>query len=193
MRTGTTIRRSLWRWRRNPLRRREDVLEAWILLIVWFVIAVAGPVAGVLASHAAAHSAAERRVERHPATATLVSDASSNPLATGTTGGRVDVTVRWTAPDGTRHSGRIPVDEGMKAGSRVTVWTDSRNQLTTAPPSATQAGVDAAFMGAASSFAVVAAAAAGYYGARVVLNRRRRAAWAQEWEAVGSQWGRTAN
>ncbi|MER6163150.1 hypothetical protein ABT188_00890 [Streptomyces violaceorubidus] len=170
-----------------------DVLEAWILLIVWFVIAVVGPVAGVLASHAAAHSAAERRVERHPATATLVSDASSNPLATGTTGGRVDATVRWTAPDGTRHSGRIPVDEGMKAGSRVTVWTDSGNQLTTAPPSATQAGVDAAFMGAASSFAVVAAAAAGYYGARVVLNRRRRAAWAHEWEDVGSQWGRAAN
>jgi len=193
MRGGTTIRRSLWRWRRNPLRRREDVLEAWILLIVWFVIAVAGPVAGVLASHAAAHSAAERRVERHSATATLVSVASSNPLATGTTGGRVDATVRWTASDGTRHSGRIPVDEGMKAGSRVTVWTDSRNQLTTAPPSATQAGVDAAFMGAASSFAVVAAAAAGYYGARVVLNRRRRAAWAHEWDVVGSQWGRTAN
>ncbi|MCM1940307.1 hypothetical protein NC239_19050 [Streptomyces sp. G3] len=193
MRGGTTIRRSLWRWRRNPLRRREDVLEAWILLFVWFVIAVAGPVAGVLASHAAAHSAAERRVERHSATATLVSDASGNPLSTGTAGGRVDAAVRWTAPDGTRHSGRIPVDEGMKAGSRVTVWTDSQNQLTTAPPSATQAGVDAAFMGAASSFAVVAAAAAGYYGARVVLNRRRRAAWAHEWEDVGSQWGRAAN
>ncbi|MEU0471881.1 Rv1733c family protein [Streptomyces olivaceus] len=193
MRGDSTIRRSLWRWRRNPLRRREDVLEAWILLIVWFVIAVAAPAAGVLASHAAAHSAAERRVERHSATATLVSDASSNPLATGTTGGRVDATVRWTASDGTRHSGKIPVDEGMKAGSRVTVWTDSRNQPTAAPPSAAQAGVDAAFMGAASSFAVVAVASAGYYGARVVLNRRRRAAWAHEWEDVSSQWGRTAN
>lgn len=43
MRAGTTIRRSLWRWRRNPLRRREDVLEAWILLIVWLVVALAGP------------------------------------------------------------------------------------------------------------------------------------------------------
>ncbi|MGY5633992.1 Rv1733c family protein [Streptomyces rochei] len=193
MRGGTTIRRSLWRWRRNPLRRREDVLEAWILLIVRLVIAVAGPVAGVLASHAAAHNAAERRVQRHPTTATLVSDASSDPLATSATGGWVDATVRWTAPDGTRHSGEIPVDEGMRAGSRVTVWTDSRNQLTTAPPSVTRAGVDAAFMGAASSFAVVAAAAAGYYGARAVLDRRRRAAWAHEWEDISSQWGRAAS
>lgn len=193
MRTGTTIRRSLWRWRRNPLRRREDVLEAWILLIVWLVIALAGPVAGVLGAHAAAHSAAQRRAERHSATATLVSDVSSSSLSTGTTGGRIDATVRWTAPDGTRHSGKIPVDEGMKAGSRVTVWTDRQNHLTTAPPAATQAGVDAAFMGAASSFAVVTAAAAGYYGARIVLNRRRRAAWEHEWQDVGSQWGRAAS
>lgn len=86
-----------------------------------------------------------------------------------------------------------PVDEGMRAGSRVTVWTDFRNQLTTAPPSVTRAGVATAFMGAASSFAVVAAAAAGYYGARVVLDRRRRAAWAHEWEDISSQWGRAAN
>lgn len=193
MRAGTTIRRSLWRWRRNPLRRREDVLEAWILLIVWLVVALAGPVAGVMAAHASAHGAAQRRAERHSATATLVSDVSGSPLSTGTAGGRIEATVRWTAPDGTRHSGKIPVDEAMKAGSRVTVWTDHRNQLTTAPPTTAQAGVDAAFMGAASSFAVVTAAAAGYYGARVVLNRRRRAAWEHEWQDIGSQWGRAAS
>ncbi|WP_121751194.1 hypothetical protein [Streptomyces sp. E2N166] len=187
-----TIRRSLWRWRRNPLRRREDVLEAWILLIVWLVIALLGPVAGVLGAEISAHSAAQRRAERHAVTATLVSEVPHNVLADGTTGGRVDATVRWTAPDGTRHTGKAAVDGGLKAGSRVSVWTDRQDRLTPAPPTATQAGVDAAFMGAASSFAVVTTAAAGYYGARSVLNRRRRAALEDEWQQIGSQWGRTA-
>ncbi|MFJ2701511.1 hypothetical protein ACIO5Z_35555 [Streptomyces rochei] len=57
----------------------------------------------------------------------------------------------------------------------MTVWTDFRNQLTTAPPSVTRAGV------------------ATDYGARVVLDRRRRAAWAHEWEDISSQWGRAAS
>lgn len=193
MRGNRTIRRSLWRWRRNPLRRREDMLEAWILLIVWLVIALLGPIAGVLGAQISAHSAAQRRAERHAVTATLVSDVPRNALADGTTGGRVDATVHWTAPDGTRHSGKAAVDGGLKAGSRVSVWTDRQNHLTPAPPTATQAGVDAAFMGAASSFAVVTAAAAGYYGARLVLNRRRRTALEDEWQQIGSQWGRTAS
>ncbi|WP_267714376.1 hypothetical protein [Streptomyces sp. CoH17] len=193
MRAGTTIRRSLWRWRRNPLRRREDVIEGWVLVIVCLVVALAGPVAGVLAAHASAHGDAQRRTERHSVSATLVSDVSSTSPATAAPGGRLDATVRWTAPDGTRHSGKIPVDMGTKAGSRVTVWTDSRNQVTAAPPTTTQAGVDAAFMGAASSFTVATTAAAGYCGARVVLNRRRRAAWEHEWEDVASRWGHTAS
>ncbi len=75
----------------------------------------------------------------------------------------------------------------------MSVWTDRQNHLTPAPPTVSQAGVDAAFMGAASSFAVVTAAAAGYYGARLVLNRRRRTAWEDEWQQIGSQWGRTAS
>ncbi|MFH9734991.1 hypothetical protein [Streptomyces sp. NPDC017260] len=193
MRGNRTIRRSLWRWRRNPLRRREDVLEAWILLIVWLVIALVGPVAEVLGAQVSAHSAAQRRAERHAVTATLVSDVPHNALADGTTGGRVDATVRWTASDGTRHSGKAAVGGGLKAGSRVSVWTDRQNNLTPAPPTVTQAGVDAAFMGAASSFAVATTAAAGYYGARLVLNRRRRTAWEDEWQQIGSQWGRTAS
>ncbi|MFG2325922.1 hypothetical protein [Streptomyces sp. NPDC048568] len=193
MRRTRTVRRSLWRWRRNPLRRREDVLEAWTLLLVWLLVAVAAPVAGILGAQASAHSSAQRRADHHPVTAVLLSDASRNALADGTTGGRVDASVRWTAPDGTRHSGKATVDENTKAGSRVTVWTDRQDRLTTAPPTASQAGVDAVFMGAASTFAVVTAAAAGYYGFKLVLDRRRHAAWEDEWREIGSQWGRAAS
>ncbi|WP_077797136.1 hypothetical protein [Streptomyces sp. JHA26] len=193
MRGTGNARRALWRWRRNPLLRREDVLEAWILLMTWLVVAVAGPVAGVLGAQASVRDAAQRRAERHAATATLVRDARGSAVTDGTTRDRVDTLVRWTASDGTRHSGRASVDVGLKAGSRVTLWTDRQDHLAAAPPTAAQAGVDAVFTGAASSFAVVAAAAAGYYGARVVLDRRRRAAWENEWQEIGSQWGRAAS
>lgn len=34
----------LWRWRRNPLRRRSDALEAWIMLTAWAFTVLGGAV-----------------------------------------------------------------------------------------------------------------------------------------------------
>ncbi|WP_420709208.1 hypothetical protein [Streptomyces sp. AS58] len=50
---GTTKR--LWRWRSNPLRRREDVVEAWVVLTVRVIVAVAGAVAGLVTARSAEH------------------------------------------------------------------------------------------------------------------------------------------
>lgn len=33
-------RKRFWRWRSNPLRRHDDIVEAWIVLAVWAVIAI---------------------------------------------------------------------------------------------------------------------------------------------------------
>ncbi len=192
MRRSRVGRRPLWRFRRNPLRRREDVLEAWVLLVAWLAVVVAGPFVAVLSAEMTAHTAAQRRAERQPATATLLTDVPHGDLGSGSAGGRVSAPVSWTDADGTRHTGKTLVDGGQPAGARVEVWTDRQDRLTTAPPSATQAGVDAAFMGAASYVAVVAGAAAGYYGVRLVLDRRRLRAWDAEWQNLGPRWGRTA-
>jgi hypothetical protein len=45
--------RGLWRWRRNPLRRATDLVEAWLALVVLLLVLVAAPVIGSLvgASH----------------------------------------------------------------------------------------------------------------------------------------------
>jgi hypothetical protein len=193
MRGDRTVHRALWRWRRNPLRRREDVLEAWVLLVVWLVVVVAAPLAGVLGARASAHTDAQRRAERYPVTATLVEDGPGSDGKTGLAGGRVTAAVRWTAADGTRHTGRTLVDQGLRAGARLTVWTDRQGGLTSAPPTATRIAVDSAFTGVASSVAVVAATATGGLGVRVVLDKRRRRAWEAEWRRIGSQWGRTGN
>jgi len=34
------LRKRLWRLRSNPLRRHDDIVEAWIVLVVWAVVLV---------------------------------------------------------------------------------------------------------------------------------------------------------
>ncbi|MEU9627424.1 hypothetical protein AB0D89_11465 [Streptomyces luteogriseus] len=194
MTPSATVRRShLWRWRRSPLRRREDVLEAWILLAVWLVTAVAGPVAGVLSARTTVDALARQRAERRPATAVLDGEAPRGFVSGEVAVDHVVATVRWTAADGTSHTGRTQVNTGLKAGERVAVWMDREDRLTTAPQTPGQADIEAAFMGAAAFLGVATTAAAGFYGARVVLDRRRSRAWEAEWRKQGSRWGRASN
>jgi hypothetical protein len=65
-----------WRWRRNPLRRRSDVVEAWTALAVAVLLLVGAPLAGALAglwAHRTAQAVAEeRRAERHQVHAEVV-------------------------------------------------------------------------------------------------------------------------
>ncbi|MFD8234789.1 hypothetical protein ACFV20_23305 [Streptomyces sp. NPDC059696] len=190
MGTSAAVRPSpLWRWRRSPLRRREDVWEAWILLAAWLVVALAAPLAGVLGAQATQEQLTQRRAERHPVTGTLLADSPRTAVNGGVTVDRVVAPVRWTAADGTSHTGRAQVDADRKAGERVVVWLDQKDRLTTRPQSPGHADIEAAFMGAASFFAVTGAAAAGFYGAHVVLDRRRGRAWDAEWERFGSPRG----
>ncbi|MGW3989191.1 Rv1733c family protein [Streptomyces sp. NPDC004830] len=193
MQTSATVRRSiLWRWRRNPLRRREDVWEAWILLAAWLVVAVLGPLAALLSGRATVDSLAQRRAERHPVTATLLRDAPPAVSGDGAAVDRVFASVRWTTADGTSHTGRAQVDAGHEAGERVVVWLDRSDRPALVPQSPGEADVEAAFMGAASFAAVAASAAAGAWGARLLLDRRRNRAWEAEWRAHGAEWGRTS-
>ncbi|MFD9903677.1 hypothetical protein ACFWX4_05310, partial [Streptomyces sp. NPDC059063] len=55
-----------WRWRRSPLRRRSDVVEAWAVLLVGTVLILGVPAAGFVAgavvrSDARAEAGAEQR------------------------------------------------------------------------------------------------------------------------------------
>ncbi|MFI8191506.1 hypothetical protein ACIF8T_22245 [Streptomyces sp. NPDC085946] len=192
MHANRAARRSLWRWRRSPLRRRVDVVEAWILVLVWLVVAVGGPLAGVLSADATVDALAERRAQRHPVTAALVRDAPRDSAVGATVGDRVFATVRWTAADGTRHTGKALVDGDRRAGDRVVVWTDRQDRITPEPQTPAQAELEAAFMGTASAIAVTGVAAAAFRAARVVLDRCRGRAWDAEWREAGSRWGRTA-
>ncbi|MEU7058005.1 hypothetical protein [Streptomyces sp. NPDC046197] len=190
MRARTRTRRSLWRWRRNPLRRREDLVEGWVLLAAWAVVLVGGPLAGVVSAQAATESLDQQRAERHPVTAALVGDAGRGGSTTADD--RVLATVRWKSPDGTAHTDRTLVDAKLKPGDRVVVWADGHHRITNRPPTPNQAEAQAAATGVMASLAVAGAAAGGFCAVRAGLDWRRGRAWDAEWQKVGPQWGRTA-
>ncbi|MER5436466.1 hypothetical protein [Streptomyces sp. NPDC002588] len=173
------VRKWLWRWRSNPLRRHDDIVEAWIVLAVWAVLAVGGTVAGLVTADAADGAFARQRAERQSVRAVLLEDAPRSATAT----------VRWTASDGSTRTGQALVGTGLKAGSRVTVWQDAEGRLTSAPPSSTEAAIESGLLGAVAAAAVGGLVLSGGAVARWRLDRRRVEAWATEWDLVGPRWG----
>ncbi|MGW4819141.1 Rv1733c family protein [Streptomyces sp. NPDC004227] len=192
MRANKPVRRPLWRWRSNPMRRREDVIEGWALLATWAVIAAGAPLAGVVVGQATADGLARQQVERHPATAVLVHSARPGGDSVTTPDDRVVGTVRWTAPDGTRHEDRTLVAPTLAAGDRIAVWTDPHHRVTPPPLTPSEAASQAAATGALVSLALAGAAGGGCCAVRAALDRRRARAWEAEWRKVGPQWGRAA-
>ncbi|WUU02824.1 DUF3592 domain-containing protein [Streptomyces pseudovenezuelae] len=185
MRASGRGKKWLWRWRSNPLRRRDDVLEAWLLLAVWVLIAVGGTLAGLLTARAADDVFAQQRAERTPVRAVLLTGA---PRAESKSY-RTLVKVRWTLADGSTRTGTTLVDGGQKAGSTVMLWTNTQGNPTTQPPSGTDAAVEAGFFGAASGLAVTGLTFGAGGAARWWLNRRRIDQWDSEWDLVGPRWG----
>ncbi|MFF8925879.1 hypothetical protein ACF1AO_01300 [Streptomyces longwoodensis] len=177
----------LWRWRSNPIRRRDDVLEAWLLLAVWVVIAVGGTAAGVVTALAADQVFAQQRAERDPVPAVLLDDVPRTATVMGKD--LASTRVRWTASDGATHSGMTLVTTGKKAGSTVRVWIDTRGKLSTQPPTPAKAAVEAGLFGASAALAVSGVAFGVGSAGRWYLDRRRIQQWDREWTLVGPQWG----
>lgn len=185
MRTSRRTKRWLWRWRANPLRRRDDVLEAWLVLALWTLVAVGGTLSGVLTARAADDAFTQQRAERTPITAVLLTD---TPPAEATSY-RAFAQVRWTERDGSVRTGRTLVNGGLKAGSTTMLWTNPQGNLTTRPPSRTDVAVEAGLLGAASALAVTGLVCGVTGAARYWLDRRRIDEWGREWDLVGPRWG----
>ncbi|MGW2700074.1 Rv1733c family protein [Streptomyces sp. NPDC001340] len=182
-------KKMLWRWRNNPLRRHGDIVEAWVVLAIWAVVAVGGTVVGLLTAHSAGEEFTRQRLERQPVHAVLLTDVPRKPTGSWTTIDKISTRVRWTAPEGSVHTDKALVNTGLKAGSRVLVWTDDRGQVVTEPPSPSEAAVEAGLLatGAVLGFAGLALGVGGL--ARWKLEQQRIEQWDREWELVGPQWG----
>ncbi|MER6441233.1 hypothetical protein ABT275_33345 [Streptomyces sp. NPDC001185] len=191
MRGTKHVRPLLWQWRSNPLRRPDDVVGAWIVLSIWIVIAIGGTLSGVLTTRAADESFAQIRRERHPVQAVLAeSTAPAVTVGVGTPYDQVRSAVRWTAKDGSTRTGRALLDRGQQAGSKVVVWLNDKERLTTEPTSASTAAVEADVFGVAAALAFAGLAFAAGRVVRWRMDKRLYDRWGREWEQLGPQWRR---
>ncbi|MFI0960762.1 hypothetical protein ACH4S8_05015 [Streptomyces sp. NPDC021080] len=182
---GGYAKKRLWRWRDNPLRRRDDIIEAWVVLAVWIVFVVGGTVAGLVTARAADDVFARQRADRQPVRALVLHDVPLTATPTRGSTGRLMTTVRWTAADGSTRTARTLVNPGTTAGSAVTVWQDGRGRLTSAPPTSTRAAFESGALGTAAAAALAGLAFGGGAVARRRLDRHRIDAWDREWDLVG--------
>lgn len=187
-------RRWLWRWRRNPLRRRVDVLEGLVGLVVAVVLVCGVPAAGVGVALALGddlgRTARLQGAQRHTTTAVLLRDAHAvSDAGMGLVTYR-RVPVRWVGADGLSRTGAARVRPGLAAGAKVAVWVDSGERLTEAPMTAVRVWSLAGVAGLAC--AALAAAAVLFARSRVLgwLRRRALREWARSWARVEPLWSR---
>jgi hypothetical protein len=177
----------------NPLRRRSDLVEAWLLPAAVAVFLVLSPLlVGAASAWVHNENAAAQQAERswHRVPAVLL-EAVPGPLMSdnGANTWIMWIRARWTA-DGQRHVGQVPAAAGTSAGSTVSVWLDRAGHVQAPPLNAFQIRdrVVLAAVVALSALAVFLTAVT--LIGRWLLDRRRLAGWAAAWLSVGPQWSR---
>lgn len=191
----------LWRWRDNPLRRRSDLVEAWVALVALLLILVAAPLVGSLVGRVTQsvlqQSVREQRATRHPVTATVVrkldlSPLEADPETSSARELRSRVIADWTAPDGTaHHATTVAALRSPRPGDHFRIWTDTQGRLVARPLDSATATAHAVLAG----FGAALLTAGAVEGTRRVIVwrmvRRRYARWDQAWDRAGPDWGRT--
>jgi hypothetical protein len=177
----------------NPLRRRSDVIEAWLLPGVIALFLILGPfVAGAAGLWVHAENAAAQRTVQswHQAPAVLL-QAAPGPMMpdNGSNTWLVWTPARWTAA-GRAHTGSVPAPSGDRAGTTVPVWLDRAGNVQVPPPTPAYAH-DRVMLGMGLALIVFALFLAGLaFLGRRILDRRRIARWEAAWLSVGPQWSR---
>ncbi|MEU9166621.1 DUF3592 domain-containing protein [Streptomyces sp. NPDC048420] len=184
-----------WRWRRNPLRRRSDVVEAWTVLTVALLLILVAPLVGAVVgwwAHDDARAVASaQRAERHRVHAEVVGKVPDSPPAVQ--GGRersYRVAVRWAEAGGVVKTATARVPGGTEQGEKVDVWFDSRGRSVAPPPDETAIWQHTVTMGACGVGAAVAVILLGHSLVRGAAGRHRLAEWERDWALTEPQWTR---
>ncbi|MEG3628331.1 Rv1733c family protein [Streptomyces poriticola] len=182
-----------WRWRRNPLRRRSDVVEAWTVLAVAVLLFLGAPLAGAASAwwaHGQAHQvASEQQTDRRQVRAEVVGRASDTASAVHAGGQHAyRATVRWTEPGGTERTTTVRVPTDTRRGDAVDVWLDPQGRSVPAPATSATVWQHTLTLGACgtagTAFAVLLARGA----VRRVALRHRLAEWERAWARTEPRW-----
>jgi hypothetical protein len=183
-----------WRLRRNPLRRRSDLAQAWIGLGLTLAVLAATPLAMFLARDAAhrhyARTAEHQNATRRHTTAVLLEDARSHPEPGSAEASKTlyPTKVRFTDPGGRTRTDHADVQPDLPKGSTLRVWAGTDGKLTGPPLTPHQ--VRSRAMGSAliAVLGVHAAAAAAYRTAHRVIQHHNLAAWETAWARTAPRW-----
>ncbi|MFI6335733.1 hypothetical protein [Streptomyces sp. NPDC050535] len=176
---------SCWRWRRNPLRRRSDAVEAWVVLVTAVAMAVGMPLVGALSAVTVESGLLHQRQDRHRTSAVLTEDARNSGPGTYA---RSWAVVRWTASGDSARTAGARVAPGSRAGATTVIWTDGQERLVGAPLTPGQAVARSALVGVLAASGVALLLLAGRRAVRMRLDRHRAAQWERAWALTGPLW-----
>lgn len=183
-----------WRWRRNPLRRRTDLVQAWIAVGLFLAVLIATPAAVVLVGDSARRhfeqTARHQAETRHRTTAVLVHDAPRHPEpgSAEAKNTRYPVAVRFTDRHGHTHTARTDVEPAASAGSTVRVWARDDGKLTDAPLTKDEVRDHTVGYVVMAALAVPLLGAAAYACAHRRLERLNLARWDAAWARTAPRW-----
>ncbi|MGP2440347.1 Rv1733c family protein [Streptomyces sp. JW3] len=182
-----------WRWRRNPLRRRSDVIEAWTVLVVAVLLLVGAPAVGAAVAwwaHGQARAvAAEQRAERRQVRAEVIG-ATPETLPSVQAGGQHSyrATVRWSEPGEAPRTTAARLPARTRHGETVDVWLDARGRSVPPPADAATVWRHAVTMGVCATAGSAATVLLGHCAVRRVALRRRMTEWDRAWARTEPQW-----
>ncbi|CAM5743118.1 putative protein OS=Streptomyces alboniger OX=132473 GN=CP975_03980 PE=4 SV=1 [Streptomyces alboniger] len=181
-----------WRWRRNPLRRRSDTVEAWTVLAVAVLLFVGAPLVGAVAgwwAHEEARAVAvAQRAERHRVRAQVIGKTPDSLPSVSTREHTYRVTVRWTEPGSGTRTATARVPAGTHRGETVGVWFDSHGRSVSAPPNETVVWQHTLAIGGCAAGGTIALVLFGHSVVRGAAARRRLAEWERDWALTEPQW-----
>lgn len=210
------LRKLGWRWRRNPLRRRTDLIEACLGLVTATLLCTV-PLVGWWAGHSVDRTLQRvmrtQRAERTLVTAEVApvvkpaasatASAASAPAAedsstasvsavslSGLSDARGGDMLRWTAPDHSVHTAAVPVGIEVWRDGKVLVWTDHRGKLVPPPLDTATATTHSVLAGVAAATSVGGLLLISHKVLAWRLMRRRLDSWERDWARVGQDWGR---
>ncbi|MBC7270398.1 MAG: hypothetical protein H5T76_17110 [Streptomyces sp.] len=184
----------LWRLRRNPLRRRSDLLQAWLGLGLLLTALAVTPLAMLLVGDAThdhySRTAQHQAKTRHHTTAVLVEDALRHPEPGSAEAKetRYPTKVRFTDPDGHTHTATADVPPALPEGSTIRVWASTDGRITGPPLTPNQIRDRAVGSAILSALGVHATAATAYGTASHLIHRRNLTAWDTAWAETARRW-----
>lgn len=163
-------------FRRNPLLRASDRVEALVVALAVMVPLLALPVAAAVGT--AVHDSrrdvyAAQHHTRHLVTATITDDTAAHNISRTNT---ATMPARWSAA-GAEHTGAITAQSATKPGDHVAIWVDNNGELTDDPTPTTRAGVDAVTAALFTLAGVIVAAAILLAATQAVCDRIRAIRW----------------